>query len=384
MVYEDKKSLSDFEVNDKNSLNYLIYIDWLLTRVEIDPFDKNHRIYYLKAFNDAYYLCTLTLLLPDGKGILPDRLLKKVDRPSVVFPLVYLYLSNLTSKSIGISLFLRQLDTAFKNRPDWLNNFVELNKLVSKKDICIDPNIFSQRQLTSEVLSLVNWCELTGTFNKENIEVIVRNYARSKDVWYMMIETIKNSAQKYDYDFGFEDYTDEGYDEDGPYTRTIKVPKAPYDYDGNEILDPLKRAGVYQFCDELLTKYDELAVKAQPMNIVVEELMAGNAEKSCFRHINSFVREKVKNICEQYHEESHANLALIEKRLFEKGWLKKSNQHKLFVKELISWGILSSLTDNDIKRVTQGMADKMRDLRNSGYNENDNKICEGIDSIIGQ
>ena len=109
LVYEDKETLNDFRVDLKDSLNYHIYIHWLLNRQEIDPFDPKHRHYYLKSFNDAYYVCTTALLLPQGKMLRPEVLINNIGNPSIVFPLVYLYLSLLVDKSVGITLFLQQL-----------------------------------------------------------------------------------------------------------------------------------------------------------------------------------------------------------------------------------------------------------------------------------
>ena len=261
LVYEDKASLDAFEVNVSESLNNRIYTEWLLGRTEIDPFDANHQASYLKAFNDAYYICTLAMLLPPSKKLLPDRLIKKVEKPSVVFPMVLFYLSRLTNLPIGLDIFLTQLKTAHKIRNDWQQNLEELKKIVDEYDDVIDPNIFVQRKLTKEILSKVNWCVATDNFNKKNIKSIVINYARKNDVWSMMVEAIKTAAQKYDYEYGFEDYTEEGFDENGPYIQTVKVPKSPYDINGEEYLEPLKRAGVFQFCDELKEKYDELSVK---------------------------------------------------------------------------------------------------------------------------
>lgn len=385
LVYEDKTSLNDFDVNDKYSINHLIYEKWLLKRVEIDPFDANHHLYYLKAFNDAYYICTLGLLIPVGKEIRPDRLLKKVDRPSVVFPLVYLYMTKIKGQSKGIKLFLNKLDTAFKIRPVWQQNYDELEKLLIGYDYSIDLGIFAQRKLTSEVLSTINWSGLTQNFKKDKIESVVRNLAKNEDAWSLMINAIISSAKEYDYEYGFEDYIEEGRDENGPYTRTVKVPINPYDSYGNEILEPLKRAGVFQFCDELLTKFDELALKPQPMDIVaggISETLGDDGMKSCFRHNNEYVKNGVTQICKEYYHDSHANLALIEKSLFENEWLKRCDRHKAFVKELILWGIITPLSEKDIKKVAQGMADKMRDLRNTGCNENDDKICKGIGNLI--
>lgn len=385
LVYEDKKSLNDFEIYDKESINHIIYEKWLLKRMEIDPFDSNHRLYYLKAFNDAYYLCTLGLLIPVGKEMRPDRLLNKVDRPSIVFPLVYLYLTKIKGKSKGIIVFLNKLNTAFKIRPVWQQNYDELKKLLIEYDYCIDPSIFAQRELTCDVLSHINWSGLTQNFKKDKIESVVRNFAKNEDTWTLMINAIISSAREFDYEYGFEDFIEEGCDEDGPYTRTVKVPKNPYDSYGNEILEPLKRAGVFQFCDELLTKFDELAMNPQPMDIVASgtsETLGNDGIKSCFRFNNEIVIKTVDKICKQYYHASHANLALIEKSLFKNEWLKRCDRHKDFVKELILWGILPPLSEKEIKKVTQGIADKMRDLRDIGCNENDDAICKGIDNLI--
>ena len=38
LVYEDKKSISEFGINDVSSLNYLIYEEWLLNLPDLKPF----------------------------------------------------------------------------------------------------------------------------------------------------------------------------------------------------------------------------------------------------------------------------------------------------------------------------------------------------------
>lgn len=264
LVFENKKRLNDFGIKQTGSLNNLIYYAWLMKRTEIDPFEGKYRDYYLKTFNDAYYVCTLALLLPNGLDLNPSVIMGKIERPSLVFPMVHLYLSRLTVISSGIRCFLDIIETKFKITPDWGQNFYELQKAVSMNEESIDPSIFAQRKLTKEILSKIDWGKVTNEFKKEQIELIVRNYARNNKDWNLMCEAIKAAAQKYDYDFGFEDYIDEGIDEDGPYTRIVKIPIDPYDIEGNERLEPLKRAGVYQFCDELKERYEELVLEAQP------------------------------------------------------------------------------------------------------------------------
>lgn len=263
LVFEERASLNAYGINEAGSLNHLIYYKWLIRRTEIDPFEPNYRVAYLKAFNDTYYICTIALLLPIGKELLPDRLKNRVERPSVVFPLVHLYLSKLTNLSDGIKLFITNLETKFKIEPDWQRNFVELEDAVRGCNVSIGPQPFAQRDLTKEILSAINWKDVTNTFSEERIEDVVKSFARNRGVWLMMLEEIKNAAKAYDHDYGYKDYEKEGIDEDGPYRRIIKVPRKPYDFDGNEIsLEPLKDAGVYQFCDELMGRFDELSIQA--------------------------------------------------------------------------------------------------------------------------
>ena len=264
LVYEDRSTLDAFNVSETGSLNNLVYDKWLIKRAEIEPLDIKYKEHYLKAFNDAYYICTLALMLPQGSDLIPSRISRMVERPSVVFPMVHLYLSKLTHKSKGIVRFLSLIETASKRMHDWECNLVELQETVSGHAGSIDTITFGQRKLTVEVLSGIDWKGVTDEFKKGKIEQVIRNYARDSETWRLMCEAVKEAAKSYDYEFGFEEITQEGVDEDGFYVQTIKVPKDPYDHDGNDILDPLKRAGVYQFCDELKEKYGELAVTAQP------------------------------------------------------------------------------------------------------------------------
>lgn len=397
LVYEDKKSLNDFEVNNTNSLNNLIYTGWLIKRVEIDPFEANYQYYYLNAFNDAYYLCTLALLIPIGKEIVPYRLLKKVDNPSVVFPMVYLYLSKLPEKSVGITILLNKIETAFKRNPIWQQNYDELITSISKFDDCVNPKIFEQRHFTNDILSQVDWETITQKFKKDTIKEIVRNYAKSEDVWRMMVDAIKSSAKKYDYDYGFEDYIDEGIDEYGPYARTILVPRNLYDKDGNDISNPLKRAGVYDFCDELMEKYDKLSLCAQPMVTEHSDSLNGNAtntdnEKSCFKNNSRFVQERIRDAIETFVSRK-AHIALLEVTLYDHDQLYERNNHLSFIRQLDDWGLLDKfLSETETKekgldKICDNVNHKAVKLSNKGYMEwddsKDKTRCEQIGKLLG-
>ena len=265
LIYEERTGLGPFGVYEDGSLNNVIFHEWLLGRSEIDPFEKNHLKAFLKVFNDAFYVCTLALLLPTGKNMLLVNIQTGIDNPSIVFPLVCFYLSKLTSTSLGITDFIKSMESGFKRKPVWQQNYDDLKAAAGAFEGGVDPSLFAQRELTEEVLSSVDWQKLTKRFSKKEIEQVVRNFARKPEDWQLMCEAIKAAAQRYDYEFGFEEYEQECFDEDslGLYTQIIKVPIDPYDAEGNDISEPLKRAGVYQFCDELKEKFDELSVRGQ-------------------------------------------------------------------------------------------------------------------------
>lgn len=398
LVFQDRTSLSSYEINELGSLNEQIFNLWLVKRTEFDSFDSRCYSYYLKAFNDAYYVCTTVLLCPAGMLIIPHFLESQVDRPAVVFPMVHLYLSHLTLKSKEIQRFIYQLETKISREQDWGHNFSELQEAVSGYCGSIEPAIFAQRELTEEILSGISWTKITDTFKKEIIEKVVRYYARNKSVWCMMCEAIKKAAISYDYDYGFDEIEQEGWDENGPYIQTVKVPINPYDSEGNEILEPLKRAGVYEFCDNLKEKFDELVLTSVSKNIdpVVFSLTGqtgSDVEKSCFKHLNAFVLSKVKKAIDEECNDNDASLALLEQTLFDHGLLKKINQHLPFLRELLGYGLLPSIScshqpDIELDRTVGNVRYKFSKMQSGGYkswdaHSSDRIKCEKIGSILG-
>lgn len=261
LIYEDRSSLEDFRVNDEGTLNKLLYDNYLIETTDLCQGEANIVNRILKVFNDAYFVCTIVLMQPkDIFGL--SYYIERVDNPHVVFPMVYLYLSKVNSDSIIISRIQKPIMSEVQRVNDWNRNYEFINKIDNLYDGSIDSAIFAPRKITPELLSKINWHDATDCFNKDCIKKVVIDVCRNREDWHMMVDAIKASAQKYDYDFGFEDYIEEGIDEDGRYQRTIKVPKDPYDSDGNDILEPLKRAGVYQYCDDIKEMYDELSIDA--------------------------------------------------------------------------------------------------------------------------
>ena len=383
LVYEDRMSLNAFDIKKPGTINKLIFEKWMLARKEIDPFDAKHQAKYLKSFNDAYYICSLALMLPKGKNLLPDRQENIVSIPSVVFPLVHLYLSKLSYINNGIQNYLTQLSTAFENRPEWKRNHEELIEAVKEYQEAIDPKEFTQRELTKEILSSINWEKLTKRFKKKDIECVVRSFARKREDWHLMCEAIKAAAQQYDYDYGFEDYEQAVCDEDGCYMQTIKVPKPLYDSFGEEYLEPLKREGVYQFCDDLMEKYDELslefyaeqdATSPEPTTSHESLPVTGDAgiNYNIFRHPNEYVKEKVKealivavgeNALTDISKMRKVDLALLQLALFDSDYVSNEEGHKVFLKQLIAWKLLPEITETEIDEIANRMSKKRKYIR---------------------
>ena len=398
LMYRDRNDLKSFGVNEIAHLNRLIYDFWLTRRTEIDSFDANCIAYYLKAFNDAYYVCTSALLLPEELFLKPYNISTHVERPSIVFPMAHFYLSHLTEKSRGINIFINQLEAKFKKDTRWGENYSELQEVTCEYKGNIDPATFAQRKLTREILSEINWEQLTNKYDKKNIKTVLRNYARTKEVWTMMCDAIKEAAIAYDYDFGFEDYEQEGVDIDGPYVETIKVPKEPYGWDGEYILEPLKRDGVYEFCDELKQKFDELALTSQPLSDSTVNLKNGKEnpemENCCFKFYSPFVRERVREAIKECGSEK-AKLALLEVTLYDHGLLKNRNDHTPFLRQLVDWGMLPNISnaedkEGEFKKTVNGVRTKAKNLESvKGYmdwgeNSNDRVFCEALGKILGE
>lgn len=373
LVYQEK-TFDEFGIKDENSLNHIIYYSWLRKRTEIDPFEVNSKEYYLKAFNDAYYICSLALLLPIGLDLKPRKILEYIENPSIVFPMVHLYLSKIGRISDGIKSFLDIIETKFKIQLDWKQNFDELQEAISGYEITIDSSQFAQRKLTKEVLSSIIWWKVTKWFDPDSIKVVFRNYARTNEVWHLMCEAIKESAQIID----FENRNDYYVDDEG---RTCKDPT-------------FESRGVYQFCDELSEKYNELAVQAQSLEIgnnlnIEHDSNQVNSENinKCFKFKNSFVRQIIQRAVGSCCH-NKASYTLLEMTLYDHGLLSERNSHLSFLRELVEWGILSGITEEELKKIAVSMRNKARRLPKEGYRSWDNRPkdklkCEEIGKILG-
>lgn len=280
IVYDRKSSLNEFEINKEGSLNQIVYDEWLLTRKELHGEDSK----ILEVFNDAYFICTMAFLIPERKYRVSDAV-KNIHVSSVVLPLARFYLSRINNLPKGTMRFWQSILSEMNDNS--VLNYNELEEVTRKSNYSLSSETFAPRIITEELLSTISeveWRNVTHNYRKDLIQFYVTAFAKNKEEWRFLINGIRAAAQKYDIEYGLEEYVDEGYDEDGPYTRTILVPRNPFDSDGNYILEPLKRAGVYQFCDKLMIQYDELTRATN--NYHNEVCENGKAPKTIIRQIN--------------------------------------------------------------------------------------------------
>lgn len=260
LIYKDRTSLNEFGINEDGSLNQLLYEEWLLSRRELRGDDRR----ILQAFNDAHFLCTMAFVKPDARFDI-SYAFKNVSAPSVVLPLTRFYLSCIGRLPKGTKMFWNSIPSLMED--DATQNLSVLEKVVGGEKHTLTPDMFASRTITEELLSTVTeaeWQTVTRKYNKERIQQIVALFAKNEDEWRLLCAAIKEAAKTYDYEFQFEDYEQQCFDEESgqPYLETIRVPKQPYDNWGNDIVfEPLKHDGVYEFCDELKEKYENLKSK---------------------------------------------------------------------------------------------------------------------------
>ena len=108
-----------------------------------------------------------------------------------------------------------------------------------------------------------------------------------------------------------------------------------------------------------------------------------NETDSCFRFTSDYVKEQVGKLVNKYYLGQSVNLALIEIVLFDHGLLIKRNKHTLFIRTLITWGLLPE--GIDIKKTARGMATKMKSpFPEDGYMAwgkaylNDKRMCRNM------
>ncbi len=199
-LYEDKKNLSEFEVNKTGSPNQILYTDWLLSRVDLRPSEPEFDKRLLDVFNEAFYLTTLILVQHDDINII-SNCLSRTHYPSVVMPMAYYYLSKLkrVEKNIQVALerIMHQVETLAKEK-GWEQNLTDVKALKDYNKKNIEESTFSPQQITSELLRLTIpfFYDYTNHFRNTDIKQFFKYFAHNSEEVVMMAEAFLNSVCK--------------------------------------------------------------------------------------------------------------------------------------------------------------------------------------------
>lgn len=163
--------------------------------------------------------------------------------PSLVFPMVYIYISKVKDKDYDNSRLLKDIETGLKAE-GWEDNLNELIQYTNNYTFSLSSSKFAHRKLTPEILNAMKWYKITGGYMKDDILKIVRYISRDKNEWVMMIDAIKNAASEYEWEYNQHlNYVDD----DGQWCQDAPKDMSP----------------IYQYCDELKENYEELSIKTE-------------------------------------------------------------------------------------------------------------------------
>jgi len=251
LIYEDKKSLKDFGIDNANSFTKFLFEDWVLTLTDLKPGENGYMSRILQVFNDTYYICTLIMRFRAKCLNLIPYYISKTKIPSVVMPMVYYCLIHIDENDDRISLLSKAIKTEIE-RMGWNSNLERLlmNDKLKKK---IDSKPFHCRKLAPQILTQVNWAEITKSYKKDNLETVIINVAKDENEAKMLATAITEAAQKTEDEF----YNPEPYIEDDEYID-VTVPD-----DNNNYTPDFSEA--YSFCTDIIEKdgYRSLISKVQ-------------------------------------------------------------------------------------------------------------------------
>lgn len=264
LVYEDRKDLKEFGVDDVLSLNHLIYEEWLLNLPDLKPFKPGLSQRRLKVFNDAYYICTLVLMHPTNEDF-ASYANERCSIPSVVFPMVYFLISKVKDTNVTNSRLLKDIKTGLKSE-GWEDNLNSLIKITTNYSGSILSIEFAQRKLTPQLLSNIKWYKTTGGYEKDDILKIVRYISKSEEDWIMLLDAIKKAAGDYEWEYN----QDLNYmDDEGQWHQSSPKDMSP----------------IYNYCDELMKQYAEMSIKIESAPLL-------NCIEPAYLHDNSSLIKK--------------------------------------------------------------------------------------------
>ena len=186
LICEDKPQLSDYEVDDKRSVNYFLY----------NTIKQNYSIIqdYTALFNDAYYICTL-ILIDDAPyqhfDIIADIAAgggkEKEIRKEAVMGMVYKYLTSIDS---SMDAKLRR----FKEIMHLSLNIDAFQELPHLAPIRLPDSTFAPRKITKELLQNVNLRELTDDYSLDVVLQVTALLAKNTIDKMVIIDAVIKSV----------------------------------------------------------------------------------------------------------------------------------------------------------------------------------------------
>ena len=189
-----------------------------------------------RVFNDAYYICTLALMHPTNEEF-ASYAYQRCSLPSVVFPLVHFYISNVKDRGYSNSALLKNIEAGLKSEGND-SNLRKLIKCAENIKVCISSLQFAQRKLTPVLLANIPWYKVTGKFAKEDILKLMRYIPKDRPEWDLMLDAIRNAIKEYEWEYNQNlDYVDDN----GQWCQD----------------SPLDMSPTINYCEELKNKYEE-------------------------------------------------------------------------------------------------------------------------------
>ncbi len=211
------------------------------------------------TLNDVHFVFTIMLRYPfirDGLNYFKSN----VSFPSVVMPMVYIYLSKVTNRALKIGRYMTMIETEAKGDPKWKQNLDDIKVLEDNYQFSIEPSFFPRREIDSVLLSNINWWEGTNHYDKKWIKNLLIYIPKNKDECCLIADAIKDAAKEYDYNI---------------------VPDIEYSVEEGCMIDftlkSLKSQGVYDLCDEIKENYDVLCSKRKAL-LLDEQESAENSQ----------------------------------------------------------------------------------------------------------
>ena len=186
LIYEDKSRLSDYEVDDKRSVDYFLY----------NTIKQNYSSIqnYTDLFNDAYYICTL-ILIDDAPYQHFDSIAdiaagggeEKEIRKEAVMGMVYKYLTSIDS---SMDAKLRR----FKEIMHLSLNIDAFQELPHLAPIRLPDSTFAPRKITKELLQNVNLRELTDDYSLDVVLQVTALLAKNTIDKMVIIDAVIKSV----------------------------------------------------------------------------------------------------------------------------------------------------------------------------------------------